>query len=263
MKMAIPSPGRRRLLAPLLRGWSSTPGYLGDLCPFCTRARMIFGLKEIPHRLIFMSYDDAETPQGLIGKKLAPILHLPGEKPMAESMEIVQKLDADARWGPPRLLPATGRPDLAEFDAKHWPTIRNLVHTRFMHAPLPDLALRSARDYFVERHPLEDPATNIRVSQDVWNRYDPAQKRALYEHHLSDESRLGHLNEEVLPIFEKLLHSEEAVSAPGLGFDDVVLFCRLRYVTLVKGAQLGAKAEAYLESMSRKTDIPLLTRMAM
>lgn len=33
-----------------------------DLCPFCTRARMIFGLKKIPHRLIFMSYDDVETP---------------------------------------------------------------------------------------------------------------------------------------------------------------------------------------------------------
>lgn len=225
---------------------------------------MIFGLKNIPHRLIFMSYDDADTPKGLIGKKLAPILHLPGEKPMAESMDIVKKLDLDTRWGPPVLQPATGRQDLAAFDANHWPAIRNLVHTRFMHAPLPDLALRGAREYFMQKHPLEDPATNIRVSQDVWdNSYDQAQKHALYEHHLNDKTRIGHLNEKVLPILEEFLHSEEAVSAPGLGFDDVVLFCRLRYVTLVKGAQLGTKAAAYLENMSRKTDIPLLTRMAM
>ena len=64
-----------------------------DLCPFCTRTRMIFGLKKIPHRLIFMAYDDVETPTALIGKKLAPILHLHGEDPMPESLEIIQRVD--------------------------------------------------------------------------------------------------------------------------------------------------------------------------
>lgn len=56
---------------------------------------MIFGLKKIPHRLIFMSYDDVETPTALIGKKLAPILHLQGEDPMPESLDIIQRVDED------------------------------------------------------------------------------------------------------------------------------------------------------------------------
>ena len=57
---------------------------------------MIFGLKKIPHRLIFMSYDDVETPSALIGKKLAPILHLHGQDPFPESLDIIKRVDEDA-----------------------------------------------------------------------------------------------------------------------------------------------------------------------
>lgn len=57
---------------------------------------MIFGLKKIPHRLIFMSYDDVETPTALIGKKLAPILHLHGQDPLPESLDIIKRVDEDA-----------------------------------------------------------------------------------------------------------------------------------------------------------------------
>eukprot|EP00913_Durusdinium_trenchii_P002863 g2651.t1 len=63
-----PAPrGARAVGASTARGpgparWQRPDLYVYDLCPFCTRARMIFGLKKIPHRLIFMSYDDVETP---------------------------------------------------------------------------------------------------------------------------------------------------------------------------------------------------------
>lgn len=60
---------------------------------------MIFGLKKIPHRLIFMSYDDVETPTAMIGKKLAPILHLHGEDPFPESLDIIKRVDEDAILG--------------------------------------------------------------------------------------------------------------------------------------------------------------------
>lgn len=60
---------------------------------------MIFGLKKIPHRLIFMSYDDVETPSAMIGKKLAPILHLHGEDPFPESLDIIKRVDEDAILG--------------------------------------------------------------------------------------------------------------------------------------------------------------------
>ena len=44
--------------------------YVYDHCPFCVRARMIFGLKKIPHQLVFLDNDDIETPTSLVGKKV-------------------------------------------------------------------------------------------------------------------------------------------------------------------------------------------------
>ena len=40
-----------------------------DHCPFCVRARMIFGLKNLPVELIVLANDDEATPIGLVGKK--------------------------------------------------------------------------------------------------------------------------------------------------------------------------------------------------
>ncbi len=47
--------------------------YVYDHCPFCVRARMIFGLKKIPHQLIFLDNDDVETPTALVGKKASQV----------------------------------------------------------------------------------------------------------------------------------------------------------------------------------------------
>ena len=44
--------------------------YVYDHCPFCVRARMIFGLKNLPVELVVLANDDEATPIGLVGKKL-------------------------------------------------------------------------------------------------------------------------------------------------------------------------------------------------
>lgn len=43
--------------------------YIYDHCPFCVKARMIFGLKNVPVELVVMLNDDEETPVRLVGKK--------------------------------------------------------------------------------------------------------------------------------------------------------------------------------------------------
>jgi len=225
---------------------------------------MIFGLKKVPHRLIWLSYDDVATPTSLIGKKLAPILHVRGEKPMPESMDIIKRIDEDPTWGPPMMQPASGRPDLKEFEAKHWPTIRRLLHTRFVKVPLPDLTSQGARDYFINQHPVEGPAGEARPDAKVWKEeFDFAKKVAWYDYHLEhSEPVIAGLNAD-LAALEQLIHSEHSVTASGVGYDDVIFFCRMRPITLVKGIKLGPKFAAYLENMSLKTDIPLLTSMAL
>jgi len=223
---------------------------------------MIFGLKEIPQRLQFLSYDDAITPTALIGKKLAPILHLPGEEPMGESLDIVKRLDEDPTWGAPLLQPASGREDLRDFEKNHWPLMRLLLHTRFVRVYLPELALKGGRDYFITQHPVEGPAGEPRPEAAVWKSWDHDTRLSWYNHHFENSGPLiARLNKEFQAL-ETLIHSEDSVSPGGVGYDDIIFFCRMRPITLVKGVQLGPKAAAYLEKMSVRTDIPLLTCMA-
>jgi glutaredoxin 2 len=154
---------------------------------------------------------------------------------------------------------------LKDFESKNWPIMRTLLHARFLEVPLPDLATKSARDYFANRHPIPLPgdSTDDRPSQQIWDSLDEADRKSAYKNHLqSNAPKIAKLNA-VLPELENLIHSEDSVSPGGVGYDDVVFFCRMRYITLVKGIKLGAKTTAYLERMSERSDIPLLSKMAL
>lgn len=48
--------------------------YIYEHCPFCVRARMIFGLKNVPVEQQVLLSDDFATPERMIGEKMAPIL---------------------------------------------------------------------------------------------------------------------------------------------------------------------------------------------
>ena len=47
--------------------------YIYDHCPFCVRARMIFGLRDVAVEEIVLANDDEATPIGMIGSKQVPI----------------------------------------------------------------------------------------------------------------------------------------------------------------------------------------------
>ena len=48
--------------------------YIYDHCPFCVRARMIFGLRDVAVEEVVLANDDETTPIGMIGSKQVPIL---------------------------------------------------------------------------------------------------------------------------------------------------------------------------------------------
>ena len=85
--------------------------YVYDHCPFCVRARMIFGLKRMPFKLDFLMNDDVVTPTKMTGKKVLPILDMEGEA-MGESLDIVAKIDA---IGKPILAKAADRKDIDQW----------------------------------------------------------------------------------------------------------------------------------------------------
>lgn len=67
--------------------------YIYDHCPYCLKARMIFGLKNIPVELHVLLNDDAETPTRMVGQKQVPILQKDDSRYMPESMDIVHYVD--------------------------------------------------------------------------------------------------------------------------------------------------------------------------
>ena len=70
--------------------------YIYDHCPFCVRARMIFGLTQTPVELIPLANDDEATPIRFIGAKQVPILQKPDGSYMGESLDIVRHINAQA-----------------------------------------------------------------------------------------------------------------------------------------------------------------------
>ena len=45
-----------------------------DHCPYCVKARMIFGLKNLSFEEKVLPNDDEKTPIEMIGQKMVPIL---------------------------------------------------------------------------------------------------------------------------------------------------------------------------------------------
>ncbi len=68
--------------------------YIYDHCPFCVRARMIFGLKKLAVEQIVLFDDDIETPTKMIGRKMLPILQKDDGSYLPESLDIVHYVDS-------------------------------------------------------------------------------------------------------------------------------------------------------------------------
>ena len=73
--------------------------YIYDHCPFCVRARMIFGLRGVEVENVILANDDEDTPIGMIGAKQVPILEKDDGTFMGESLDIVHYIDETAGKG--------------------------------------------------------------------------------------------------------------------------------------------------------------------
>ena len=88
-----------------------------------------------------MANDDSATPTALVGKKVAPILQVPtmNNLVMAESLDIVAKIDSDTSFGPIGMFkPMSDRKDIKEWRSKVADTTRIFQRPRYMMTILPE-----------------------------------------------------------------------------------------------------------------------------
>lgn len=202
--------------------------YIYEHCPFCTRARMIFGLKGLPVDLQVILEGDAETPTRLIGKKAVPILTRDDGTHMGESLDIVRYVDG---LGTPALT-APQDPALDAWGKEVWSPALKLFIPRFTQGDFAELATPEAREAYRLR---EERAFG-----------DLDALRALTPALLDDVN--GRL-EALAPLLE---------GRTAIGYSDITLWPVLRSLSIVAGLRFPASVRAYMDRLARQTGVPLL-----
>lgn len=215
--------------------------YIYDHCPFCVRARMIFGLRNVPVEEIILLNDDEATPIGLIGAKQVPILQKPDGSHMGESLDILRYVDEFA--GQVR-LDETIRPAVqAWFDQASQPC-NHLVMPRDvrLEPPLPEFATAEAVAYFVQKK---------------------EQNIGSFEQNLAETHTYLERIHLALPELAALLGGQPYLNGSAPGMEDIIIFPVLRNLTLVKGIVFPAKLQAYIERLSAESKVPLYSERAL
>lgn len=211
--------------------------YIYDHCPFCVKARMIFGLKNIPVELNVLLNDDEETPTRMIGQKMAPILQKDDSRYLPESLDIVyyvDKLD-----GKP-LLTGKRNPAIETWLRKVNGYVNRLLLPRVAKAPFDEFATPQARAYFVKKKEAS---------------IGP------FEEHLSHSAGLiKNINDDLRDL-DKLIKQPNAVNGE-LSEDDIHLFPLLRNLTLVAGVEYPTRVADYRDNMAKQTQVNLLSSIS-
>lgn len=209
--------------------------YLYEHCPFCTKARMIFGLKNIPYEQRILLNDDVDGPVRMVGRKVVPILEEDGTF-MPESMDIVTHVDG---IGTPVLTGET-RSEIADWLQKAGKPLYRLFLPRAASAPLPEFATTSARAGFIQR---KEPSVGSFSALLV-----------------DGTPELAELNV-LLKELAALIRASDAVNG-ALSTDDIHLFAHLHSLSLIRGVVYPPEVEAYRQTLSKRSRVELFDDIA-
>eukprot|EP00475_Leptophrys_vorax_P043810 TRINITY_DN8541_c0_g2_i1.p1 TRINITY_DN8541_c0_g2~~TRINITY_DN8541_c0_g2_i1.p1 ORF type:complete len:232 (+),score=59.16 TRINITY_DN8541_c0_g2_i1:224-919(+) len=214
--------------------------YIYDHCPYCVRAEMIFGLKNVPVTIEVFLNDDEEGPKSKIGAKQAPILKKPDGSYMPESMDIVAYVDTSF-GGDPVVLPAKAAPELDAWLKDVRMVNYKLTMPRWVaeRSGLPEFATQSAREYFINKKTatIGDFATA-----------------------LADTPKLIEEMNTFLEQLEKILPGDGASyfdAQATISANDFFLFPLLRGLTIVKDLKFPAKVSSYVDFIAERTKVSL------
>ena len=207
--------------------------YIYDHCPYCVKARMIFGLKNVDVDIVTLLNDDEEKPKSMIGKKMVPILEKEDGSYMPESMDIISYIDEN--YGDEKIINSSKNEEIGQWLSESREYVYKLAMPRWIKCELEEFKTQSAIDYFQKK------------------------KEGMigsFEDNLKESDKLiGQANNHLKKLAE-LLHSEESAEEE-ISETDIHLFPALRSLTVVEGIEFPEKVFNYLKNMSDKTEIIL------
>ena len=211
--------------------------YVYDHCPFCVKARMIFGLKKVPVTVEFVLNDDEATPVSMIGKKMTPILEIESGRYMPESLDIIHFIDQSKA---PKSITGKRNPTINQWLEKSSQAIYGLAIPRFAQADLEEFSTREARQYFTENK--EIMFGNFQLL-------------------MESSDALIRITEQYFLELEKLIKSPSACNGE-LSEDDFHLFAALRSLSITRGVKIPAGVKSYMEQMSQLSLVSLYSDIA-
>lgn len=206
--------------------------YHYDHCPYCVKARMIFGLKKVPFQLKALLYDDEKTPQSFIGAKMVPILKTE-KNYMPESLDIVRYID-DHFQSP--TVDWTEDSRLSKWIESCERLHYFLAMPRWVKAPLEEFNTPASRTYFQKKK---------------------EQHLGSFSEALNNTQNLIEGMEEKLKELENLLSDENRHWKRQLSVNDFHLFAYLRMLSIVKDLSFPKKIAAYMKNLSAESKVSL------
>jgi len=208
--------------------------YVYEHCPFCIRARMIFGLKKVPLDLNVIMEGDVETPTRMVGRKVVPILQKEEGVYMPESMDIVHYVDQ--LDGAP-VIKGECDPLIDAWCKDNTRSVFNLAIPRFTRADFKELSTPAAREAYTQREikAFGDLDTLMANSQDYIDTL---------------VAELGKI--------ETYLRARNAIS-----ITDFYLFPVLNLLTIVKDFPSPDYLSGYLDHVATSCNVPLFTDKAL
>lgn len=207
--------------------------YIYDHCPYCVKARMIFGFKKVPVKLVSLLNDDEKTPISMIGVKMLPILELKKGKFMPESLDIISYIDNQDNS--PKVSWRENK-KLSNWLDKNSGLCYELAMPRWIKAPLDEFKSKKARNYFQKKKE---------------NYIGP------FKEALNDTESLIEEMEEELERLESFFSQKQDFFKESLSINDFHLFAFLRSLSIVKGLVFPPKVRHYSRKISAKSKIPL------
>ena len=204
--------------------------YIYDHCPFCVRARMIFGLTQTPVELIHLANDDETTPIGLIGTKQVPILQKPDGSYMGESLDIVRHINAQAS----QPISETIRPSIQAWADQVGAYYNQLLFPRSIQLGLPEFATPAAVVYFILKKEAQ-------IGTGIAQMLDKTPELLARIH--------GDLHTLASQIHGDTLNGSD------LSMEDILIFPMLRNLTMVRGIQFPAVVQDYITNMAQRSQI--------